>query len=201
MRENTELRQAMMQVAGSAAIAGIIMVLLGFWFFRDLVGTSESSVYNISITAFLLTIRVGGVALLVVAALEYMGVGLALVIDAFLTGLAGILLLATAIVWGLNGDIDGLFLLIFAVILLRAAMSGWRLFRSPVLAPAEAGEAPDSDGQVQPNRLENTQNLAVSLRSARKRTDERVAMPNSDEPEPEGFLADLGRSSEDDKSK
>lgn len=202
MRENTEFRQSMAQVAGSAGIAGALMVLLGFWFFRTLVGTSESPIYNISITVFLVLLRGGGILMLAIAAAAYAGWRPILAIDGIATTLMGVLMVVIAIIWIAKSDLDGVFMLLFGGLFVRSGLNSWRLFRcSRAAEPAVAVDAAPPVVEQKPiAEASGREGLAASLRAARKRTeakDERVAMPKAGEPDPEGFLADLGRSSED----
>ena len=204
MQENTELRQSMMQVAGSAAFGGMLMVLLGFWFFRDLVGASDSVVYNLSITIFLWTMRAGGTAMLVIAALAYLGWRPILAIDGVIASLTGVIMLATALIWVVNRDLDGVLMLVFGGLFVRSGMQSWALFRSarPPELERSIAEAPAPVDEHIAGGTSAGEGLLAGLLASRKRADkqeERVVMPKHDEPAPEGFLADLGRSSEEEK--
>ncbi len=208
MRENAELRQSMAQVAGSAGIAGALMVLLGFWFFRTLVGASESPIYNSSITVFLVLLRGGGILMLVIAAAAYAGWRPVLAIDGVATTLMGGLMVVIAIIWIAKSDLDGVFMLLFGGLFVRSGLNSWRLFRcsraaEPAISVDAAPPVVEDGPEARPiAEASGRPGLATSLRAARKQTEaknERVAMPKASEPDPEGFLADLGRSSEDGK--
>jgi hypothetical protein len=203
MQENTGLRESMAQVAGSAAIAGVLMVLVGFWL--GLTGISNSEVYNHSVTVFNWTMRIGGIAMFVIAALAYLGWRPVLAIDTVIAVTTGLLMVGVGLIWLINSDLlNGVLVLLFGGMFVRSGLNSWTLFRGssppepasvvdPV--PASVEERPISD------RNEG-EGLAASLRAARKRTEakaERVAIPKAEEPDPEGFLADLGRSTDDDK--
>ncbi len=200
MRENTELRQAMVQVAGSAAFAGALMLLVGFWL--GLKGVSPSEIYNHSVTVFNWTMRVGGIVMLVIAALAYAGWRPVLAVDVIFAGAVGVVMIGVGLIWVVNGDsLHGILVLLFGGLFVRSGLNSWSLLQARPTQRSESEPARSLEDASPSDRLAGGENLAASLRSARKRMDERVTMPKPDEPEPEGFLADLGRSCEDDKSK
>src|SRR3972149_3503073 len=103
MQGDTELRQAMMQVAGSAAVAGVLMVLVGFWL--GLFAGSDSSIHSYSVDAFNWTMRVGGIAMFVIAVLAYLGWRPVLAIDGVIAVGVGLLMIAVALIWLGVGDL------------------------------------------------------------------------------------------------
>jgi hypothetical protein len=191
----------MVQVAGSAAVAGVLMLVVGFML--GLAGISDSAVYNNSVTVFNWTMRCGGIAMFAIAVLAFLGWRPILAIDTVIAVGAGLLMMGAALIWLISGDfVNGVLILLFGGMFVRSGLSSWALFRwSSFLVSACVADsvlAAEERSVVGPARGEG---LMASLR-ARKRTetkDGRVVMPKAGEPEPEGFLADLGRSCEDDK--
>lgn len=126
------------RVAFPALIAGVLMLVIGVWFERE--GVSDSDFYNASVGAFNWIMRIGGVAMLIVAAAGWAGWSGAFVADAVSSGLIGLALGLESLIWLSNGDIpNGVLVLVFCLMFLHSARQSWRASRVPAGGGALAG--------------------------------------------------------------
>ncbi|HOW70031.1 MAG TPA: hypothetical protein PKY77_05460 [Phycisphaerae bacterium] len=133
------MRQDTHQIVFPALIAGALMLVIGVWFPR--MGASDSDFYNKSVEAFNWMMRIGGVAMLIVAALAWTGWSGALLADAIASGVVGLALGIEALIWLSQGDIpNGVLVLIFALMFLNSARHSWLASQAP------AGEDTSTSG-------------------------------------------------------
>jgi hypothetical protein len=120
------------QIAFPALIAGVLMLVIGFEFER--IGASDSDFYNSSVEAFNWIMRIGGGAMLLVAALGWIRWSGAFVADAVGSGLIGVALGIEALIWLSKSDIgNGILVLVFSLMFLNSARHSWLASRAPVL--------------------------------------------------------------------
>ncbi|MBP7933460.1 MAG: hypothetical protein KA354_02320 [Phycisphaerae bacterium] len=133
------MRQDTYPIVFPALIAGALMLIIGIWFER--VGASDSDFYNNSVEVFNWIMRIGGVAMLIVAALAWTGWRGAFLVDAVASGLVGLALGIEALIWLSQGDIpNGVLVLIFALMFLNSARHSW------LASQTSAGEDTSTSG-------------------------------------------------------
>ena len=181
MRDNLEPPPDLRSVAFSAFVAGVLMVLVGFWL--GLEGLSKSNVYNASVTVFNWLMRIGGIAMLIVAAMAYLNWRPILAFDAAAAVVIGGMMVLISLVWIMNNDlIQGVVILFFGGMFVKAGIQSWLMFRGTPARSADTPPAREEEPKApSPGRLPSKH---------------RVTPPKPGEPEPEGFLADIGRSKE-----
>lgn len=183
MQDNPKPPPDLRSVAFSALFAGVLMMLVGFWL--GLKGVSESSVYNVSVAVFNWLMRVGGVTMLMIAALAYLNWRPVLVCYAAVATAIGGIMLLISLLWLANNDIiDGVLVLFFGGMFVKSGVQSWYAFRGPLDQSVGTSSAAQRETKT-----------SSPGREAPKR---RVTPPKPGEPEPDGFLADLGRSKEED---
>ena len=183
MPENPKPPPDLRSVAISALFAGVLMVLVGFWLGRK--GIAESSVYNTSVTVFNWLMRIGGIAMLIVAAMAYLNWRPILVFDAAASVVIGGLMVLVSLLWIANNDlIQGIVVLFFGGMFVKSGVQSWYAFRGTPVQSAGTSSA--------------TQQETRTPSPGRMAPKHRVTPPKPGEPEPDGFLADLGRSKEKD---
>jgi hypothetical protein len=190
MQQDNQVPSVLRQVAFSALVAGVLMVLVGFP--MGLQGTSRSEVYNTSVTAFVWLMRGGGISMLLVAVLAFVGWERVLALDAVLATVIGAGMAIVALLWLANSDlVSGVLILVFGGMFVRSGIQSWQAFRS--LGPKSMEpEAPPTPPE--PNTDIPTTRPWLRREKRDPQTDERVRMPAPDEAGLEGFLADLGKS-------
>jgi hypothetical protein len=170
-------------VAFSAFFAGVLMVLVGFWL--GLEGTSKSGTYNTSVTVFNWLMRIGGIAMLIVAAMAYLNWRPILAFDAAAAVVIGGMMVLVSLLWIANNDlIQGVVVLFFGGMFVKSGIQSWLMFRG---TPARSKDTPSA-----------TEQETKAPSPGRLPPRHRVTPPKPGEAEPEGFLADLGRSKEKD---
>lgn len=110
-------------------------------FAMGLVGISESALYNGSVTALVWGARVIGIGILVVMALEYLRLGLAIVLDLMIAVLATVLCLVVGLIWIISTDLQGFLLLLFGLLNGSTALAAWQRWRVPRRAAERARPA------------------------------------------------------------
>lgn len=160
---------------GSALLAGVLMLVVGFFF--GLVGNSDSQVYIHSVTVFNWMLRIGGGLLLAIGLLGLAGVRGVWLLDGLVSGLIGLGLAGIALIWLYFGDhFKGLLVGFYAAMCLSSAGRCWSAWqRMPAGPPPAVDPSPTAISPPPADRLEH------------------IAPPADDEPIPEGFLAELGR--------
>ena len=124
--------------AANTAFAAILMLLYG-WYFSGATGLSKDPTYNAAVDVFPWALRGGGVLMLIAAIVSFMGLRVGLLIDSIATGLSGVALGACALVWLTKSpsiDVQDVVILVFSLILVRAAWIAWQMFSGPPARPA-----------------------------------------------------------------
>jgi len=192
MQQDNQVPNVLRQVAFSALVAGVLMILVGFW--MGLQGVSQSEVYNTSVTAFVWLMRVGGISMLLVALLAFVGWERVLALDAVLATVIGAGMALVALLWLANSDlINGVLILVFGGLFVRSGTQSWQAFRSLGLTSSEP-VPPQAPAEPEADVPTTRPWLRRHKRDTRADEEERVRMPEPDESTPEGFLADLGKS-------
>lgn len=178
------------QTALSAAVSGALMLFFGF---RDIQGL-DSEAYNQVIDVFVWTLRIGGFAMLLSAALCLLQFPVALAYDALAAALIGLLLIGEAlgmIAIARSADILDVLLLLFGVMFVRSGWVSWASYRDGVLAEnAELPEGADPEEQPGEARTDSTRDQEPSAGDNVKPGE--LSGPADNSP-PSGFLADLGK--------
>lgn len=117
------------------AITAILMIWCG-WFtvFED----------TTSVTLFVWTLRLGGIGMVAVALLCFMGMNAGLLMDAIISGLCGVIMVLCGLDW-LRHDGFKLFdfiIVVFGVMFVRAAWTSWTLVGASAAQEADAKPPP-----------------------------------------------------------
>jgi len=134
-------------IAGNAAFAAAIMLVFG-WLMGGLVTSRTEAMYVLAVEAFNWMLRIGGIAMLLVAALCYAGKTAGLVLDFVVSGFCGAIMLACGGYWlvldiraGGGSGLQDVFVVLFGFLFVRAAMQSWgRLGGEGSAAPPEEGK-------------------------------------------------------------
>lgn len=120
-----DFRRRVRATAFWALIGGGLMVWFGSggW-----VIPSISPIYTATATAFVWTLKIGGGVMLAVAALCLTGAGVALLFDAVACMVIALLLAVCGAVFMTNGELNGLLMLVFAVMFGAAGRQSWGAF-------------------------------------------------------------------------
>jgi hypothetical protein len=140
-RDELLSRQQMSEIAFSAAIGAALMLFAGFYL--NMRGIGDSAFYNLSVNGFTWMMKIGGGLMGLVALLLWAGVRPVLAADAVLTLGIGGLMIAIGGVWLVNGDFEGLLLLIFAAVFIRSGWGSWIVYRG--LGPGAIAPIADED--------------------------------------------------------
>lgn len=188
------------QNAFFAGIAGLMM--LGYAFGMGMSPRFDHGpVYAFSFNLFDWMLKIGGAALLIVAALCFSGRSIGMFLDAIVSKLCGIIMVGCAVCWTVYEgglDLTNLLIGIFGVMFIKSAITNWRLyfsragtgepirreserrwFSGAVLEPPKA-QPPPGPRPIHPASLQSE------------------VLPKDDEPPPpEGYLAALAKEKED----
>jgi hypothetical protein len=217
-------REAMSSVAGSALFAAALMLLFGLWLWDSITTSADAApTYRVAVAAFQWVLLLGGIAMLISAALCWIGWRNALALDTVLTGLVGLALLIDGLVQagyelglGYGFDINSGLMVIFGGLFIASARRSWGYHTRfvvglnrpmaddtvpPVVAPPARPSAEPTtverlldERRAEPVETEKVESTGERLPAA----DEPAAEAPDDEPEG-GFLAELGR--EDDSER
>jgi hypothetical protein len=86
---------------------------------------TPDAVYNRSVAAFTWGARFIGIAILVVAGLSYARLPGVVILDLFVAGVATALCAVVGVIWIVKGDMEGVLLLLFALLNGNATRSAW----------------------------------------------------------------------------
>ena len=111
------------QNAGSSLLEAVVMLLVGFYFLRGITGVSDSAVYNGSVFVVAWTFRIGGLVLLAVALLCWVGWRQVLLVDAIVSGAIGVSFVVTGAIWVVNSDLMGALVVLFGLMSLHSVRS------------------------------------------------------------------------------
>ena len=187
------VRDEVNQVAFSALFGGGLLAIFGLYFWRGgLTADTNSSLYNASVALMVWVPLIGGPLMLAGAALLFVGLRPALLIDALLTVTIGGLLLLSGLVqvgYSLQKgllDFEGLLLLIFGGMFLRSGMGSWRLHAQAARTGRSAlaggsGHPPAAGGPVPPSgglKEEARERLLQAKQNARSQAVESAVADN-----------------------
>jgi hypothetical protein len=144
------MNQHARQNAFPVGIAAIVMLVYGFVFGGFSAAPDLGPFYETTIRVFNWMLRIGGVALVVVALLSMAGWTAALLCDFLISGVCGSIMAACGVYWTVQErgfDIQNLLILVFGALFVRSALASWSLF-----ATREAAAAVDSGGHESPTR-------------------------------------------------
>ena len=126
-RAETRRKQALARVrsnAWSAGFAAALMLFFGYGF--GLYFPDQGWLYNLACKAFIYTLQGGGILLAVVAVLCLIGLPQALYLDAFVSGLIGLVFVLSSLVQVLHGGYVALLYGIFGVMFIHSAVRNYR---------------------------------------------------------------------------
>ena len=216
-------REAMSSVAGSAMFSAALMLLFGLWLWGYSAVDDAAPAYRVAVAAFPWVLLLGGIAMLISAALCWTGWQSSLVVDAVLTGVVGCALLIDGLIQigyeltpGYGFDINSGLMVIFGVMFVFSARRSWgfhtrfvigvsRPVADDIVPPMPAQPIPRRGEPTTVERLLDERNVEPATVDEVVPRDEVPPAPEAsavDEPddEPEGgFLAELGR--EDDSER
>lgn len=214
---NFLVRQQTSSYAFGAAIGAAVLLYYGFGL--NLRGISSSEFYNLSVNGLTWVCKLGGIVMALLAALLWIGLRPALLADAIVSLILGLLLLAVGGIWIVHRDFQGLLFVIFGAILLASVRGSWQVYRDLnglLASPTVATEDPADPPPVVPADPAARQEAMERLMASKKREVpaepppvvakpapqplrplEKIPPLARNEPPPEGFLAELGR--EDDR--
>lgn len=166
----------------NALWAGIGAMLMLYYGWRvGFQGTTSSDFYNATVEFFDWMLKIGGACLAVVAVLCFAGRRVGLLLDVFVSGICGTVMVLCALYWlgyglmhGSGVDLQDLLFLIFGGMFVSAARGCWTAYR----ASAAAGRR-----QTIPTTVPSPPIHPASVRP--------VSLPEGDEPPPDGYLAAL----------
>ncbi|UCD30391.1 MAG: hypothetical protein JSV03_07965 [Planctomycetota bacterium] len=212
--KNSAVRDQVRQAAFSPLIAAALMLFFGFFWYRGLEGSLDSWIYNLSVKLFVGTLQIGGILMLLSAAICWTGRPQALLIDTVLTAIIGGLILVEGLTWLVHGDGEGILLLIVGIFFAYSAKGTWTAY-SGILAVGtktvwakqpDERQAPSSSAPQDPQAKEQAlkrllakkQKEAVveSKTDFKEKTD---AEESTGDSAPEGYLSELGRDNEQTK--
>jgi|GEM_PF-1358780 len=130
------------QNAFSVGIAAMVMLIYGFAFGGFGVAPDLGPFYETTIHVFNGMLKIGGVALAIVAVLSLAGLRVALLCDFLISGMCGIIMAACGVYWTVQErsfDIQNLMILVFGVMFVRSALVSWSLFGTGEAAAGEGG--------------------------------------------------------------
>lgn len=169
------------QAASYTAFSGLMMLLYGAYLFSTGFSavSSAPAIYSAAIAVFKWTLLVGGLLLLVTAAVCAVGHRAGLMLDAVISGASGALLIGCAGIWFAKGkgfDPQDAVVLIFGFILVREAIGSWKIHGATATtnesrpAPPPPAPEPVHPASIRPDSI-----------------------PEGDEPPAEGYLAALAK--------
>lgn len=163
--DNTDRREAMRRVAGSAAIGGGLLLLFGFYYHSSgLIGVTDSALYNASVTGKVWLLLIGGTLSLASAGVLTAGWTFSLAVDACVAILIGSCMATLGVYQaayslGHGGlDFEAILMLIFGGMFIH---SGWR---SWVLHTQTAGATHAAPGPMAAAVPANVEGLKESAR-------------------------------------
>lgn len=176
-----------------AGIAAALMLYYGWGTGGWAIPSDATAFYETTIRIFDWMLRIGGILLAVVAVLCFAGIRLALLMDAFVSGLCGLIMVACPAYWILNDGlgIQYLMYVVFGVMFLNAARGCWTAFHAS--GPATAGTPSRRTGWfgVQPLPAPQAPPPPDPVHPASIHPE---SLPKDGEPPPpEGYLAALSK--------
>jgi hypothetical protein len=182
-----------------AGIAALLMLVYGWGFAAK--GISDNEFYNVTVAIFYWMLRIGGIAMVVVTVVCALGRPFGLLLDTFVSGICGLIMVACPAYWLLA---EGLFInylmyLVFGVLFLGAARGCWQAYR---LAGRPVGSAPPPAPPAAPPRkwlgIETLEppKPPPKAEPPHPASIRPMSLGEGDQPPPEGYLAALAKEDE-----
>lgn len=168
--------------APTVAFAGFLMLLYAFMGGGWVYPADANEFYVFTLSAFDWLLRIGGAAMLIVAAICYTGARIGLLLEVIVSGLCGLTMWMCAGTWLMNGSvgINTILICVFGFLFLSAARSAWTMYR--------AGE-----GTTKP-RVAAQPAAPVAPPPPHPASQASSVLPKDGEPPPEeGYLAALSK--------
>jgi hypothetical protein len=135
--------------AANTAVAAGLSLFYG-WFYAT-IGISDDAFYNFTVSCLFWTLRIGGLLLLIAAAICFLGRRGGLLLDAVFSGCIAVVMVLCAAYWmkadGFNSQ--NIIIFVFGILFGRAAWFSWGSFSlgdstntSQVIESVEAGSTP-----------------------------------------------------------
>lgn len=144
------MNQHARQNAFSVGIAAMVMLVYGFAFGGFGLAPDLGPFYETTIHVFNGMLKIGGVALAVVAVLSFAGWRAALLCDFLISGMCGIIMALCGVYWTVQErgfDLQNILILVFGIMFVRSALMSWSLF-----VPDMETSGVDSGGGESPKR-------------------------------------------------
>ena len=147
----------MRQNAGSSLLEAAVMLLVGFYFFATPAAEPGWGIGDYAAATVVWTFRGGGLLMLGISLLCWMGWGNALLVGAIASGLVGLFFVLSGAVLVADSSLMGALVVLFGLMSLHSARGSWGAHRS-VAGPASgaevvmgaSGELPESPVPWQP---------------------------------------------------
>ena len=184
------MKEQLRQVGSSAAFSAFIMLIVGFGF--ALKGISSNQTYNAAVATTTWAMRIGGLGMVLVAAVCFAEQRIGFLLDAIIGMGSGVLIFvasAMCIVLGRGFDIRDAMFCFIGLLAAGAARNSWGLYRST--ASQSAGGS--SSGWFGGRSSKQAAPVAPPPPEPIHPASVRPASLASDTPPPGGYLAALGR--------
>ena len=172
--------------AAYTLIVGLVLLLYA-WMSNPVYSTELGSFYNATIDVFFWTLKIGGGAFVLIALLGFAGLRVAVLLDAFVSAVSGLVMLLCGAHWikETGFDLPRLLFVFFGVMFLRAAIGSISSFKGgESIAPIAAGAA---EPQAQAGG-------APADEPAHPASEHPESLPAEGEPPPpDGYLAALSK--------
>lgn len=189
------------QNASVAALAGVLALAFGWGW--STTGLSDSAFYNFTVDAFNWTLRIGGLLLMGIALLCALDRHEGLLLDVFISGTMGAVLVLCGAYWTISalasGGLDPFDVLcaIFGFMFLGAARTCWAAWRvskaSPTPAPGSTPAAAEHPRRVAPRSGPKAPAPPPPAETVHPAAIRPASMPADGSPPPGGYLAALAR--------
>jgi len=116
--------------AGPAAFAGLLMLFYAWYTGGWVYAADASQFFVFTLHLFDWMLLIGGIAMIVVAVVCYLGARIGLLLEAIVSGLCGLIMITCAGTWAINGSMGLNTMLIgfFSLTFLSGAGSAWRMY-------------------------------------------------------------------------
>ncbi len=171
----------------NALWAGIGAMLMLYYGWRvGLQGTTPSNFYNTTVDVFDWMLKFGGIGLAIVAVLCFVGQRVGLLLDVFVSGICGTIMILCAVYWlgyglmhGSGVDLQDLLFLIFGGMFVSSARGCWTAYRTSAAAGGR--------------QAVQTTVLSPPVAPVHPASVRPVSLSEDGKPPPEGYLAALAK--------
>lgn len=189
--------------AGQALFPAILVLVVGWGFMQPASHPETTAATVVAVMAW--TLRIGGILLLIAAALCWTGALVGFLLDAMVSTCVAVGLIAATLVSVqslLRGDLFVIVFAVFAALYVRAAIALWRDYGAMRAGTARAGATTDAKGEetvVGPPGHEDSLGAAIleEFRESKERAEAAGTSPDpppengGTEATPDGCLAEL----------